>query len=141
MEFSIRLENLLEERNLKQKQLAAALDIAPSTLNGYLRQGREPNYETLVDIANFFEVSTDYLLGATNIRCPYREPESYDDKEKFLIETYRSLAPQEQTYLIKQAHIYYNQNLDIPDSQKKDSQKRDSQKKDSQKKPWITRKI
>lgn len=114
MKFSTRLENLLEERNLKQRQLATQLHIAPSTLNGYLRQDREPDFDTLIRLADFFEVSIDYLLGVTETRRPFRSPECYDDKEEDLLETYRRLGPQEQNYLIKQAHIYYQQDLDVP---------------------------
>ena len=119
MKFSTRLENLLEERNLTQRKLATELHIAPSTLNGYLRRGREPDFDTLIRLAEYFEVSTDYLLGVTNIRRPSLPPECYDDKEGELLETYRSLCPQEQTYLIKQAHIYHQQDLDEPHSQEK----------------------
>lgn len=106
MNFSARLEALLQERDLTQKQFAKELNIAPSTLNGYLRQGREPEFEILIRMAEFFEVSTDYLLGVTDIRQPVRSPECYDDKESDLLSTYRLLGPLEQDYLIKQAHIY-----------------------------------
>ena len=57
MKFSTRLENLLEERNLTQKALSTELNIAASTLNGYLRQNREPDYETLINLGKFFGVS------------------------------------------------------------------------------------
>lgn len=114
MKFSARLENLLEERNLTQKQFAKELHIAPSTLNGYLRRGREPEFDILIQMAEYFEVSTDYLLGVTNIRQPVRSPECYDDKENDLLSTYRLLGPQEQNYLIKQAHTYHDFDLDTP---------------------------
>ena len=117
MKFSTRLENLLEERNLTQRKLATELHIAPSTLNGYLRRGREPDFDTLIRLAEYIEVSTDYLLCVTYIRRPSLPRECYDDKEGELLETYRSLGPQEQTYLIKHAHIYHQQDLDEPHSQ------------------------
>lgn len=119
MKFSTRLENLLEERNLTQRQLSQELHIAPSTLNGYLRRDREPDFDTLIRLAKYFQVSTDYLLGVTDIRRPHYAPEYYDDKEGELLETYRSLGPQEQNYLIKQAHIYHQHDLDTPLSQEK----------------------
>ena len=70
MEFSRRLENLLEENNLTQRRLSTELHIAPSTLNGYLRRNREPDFATLIKLARYFKVSIDYLLGVTNIRRP-----------------------------------------------------------------------
>lgn len=114
MELSRRLENLLEEHNLTQRQLSNELHIAPSTLNGYLRRNREPDFATLIKLAKYFKVSTDYLLGVTEIRRPYPSGEFYDDKKEDLLYTYRTLGPQEQIYLIKQAHIYCHQDLDLP---------------------------
>ncbi len=119
MKFSDRLENLLEERNLTQKKLSTELHIAPSTLNGYLRKDREPDYGTLIKISEYFQVSTDFILGVTDIRNPYPSRECHDVREEELLGTYRELKPQEQDYLIKQAHIYHHQDLDIPYSFKK----------------------
>ncbi len=112
MKFSTRLENLLEERNISQKQLSTELHIAPSTLNGYLRREREPDFTTLIKLATFFEVSTDYLLGITNVRCPATPTDYYNDEEGDLVGIYRSLKSQEQDYLLKQAHMYFRQELD-----------------------------
>lgn len=117
MKFSARLKNLLKEHNLTQRKFAGELNIVPSTLNGYLRQDREPDYDTLISIADFFQVSTDYLLGVTEIRRPSYPSKCYDDKEQELLDAFRSLGPQEQSYLIRHAHIYDQQDLDTPDSQ------------------------
>lgn len=112
MNLGTRLENLLEERNISQKQLASDLHIAASTLNGYLRRNREPDFSTLIELADYFEVSTDYLLGVTNIRSLSSALDDYDEDEGDLVSIYRALKPKERNYLLKQAHIYYNQDLD-----------------------------
>lgn len=112
MKFDARLENLLEERNISQKQLSTELHIAPSTLNGYLRMNREPDYTTLIELAAYFNVSTDYLLGITNLRSPSASEDVYSDEEGDLISIYRALKPKERNYLLKQTHIYYEQDLD-----------------------------
>lgn len=118
MKFGTRLENLLEERNLSQKQLSRELHIAPSTLNGYLRRDREPDFTTLIKLANYFNVSTDYLLGVTNLWSPAASVQSYNDNEGDLISIYRSLNPREQDYLLKQAHIYFQEDLDSSSKKK-----------------------
>lgn len=56
------LKQLLEEKNISQRQLAVELNIAPSTLGNYFRNEREPDFETLKMLAVYFNVSTDYLL-------------------------------------------------------------------------------
>ena len=111
MDFPIRLENLLEEHNLTQKQLAKELHIAPSTINGYLRRGQEPNFSTLIRLSEYFDVSIDYLLGITCIRRPMHSDKYHSSKEKDLLNTYRALDAKEQGYLIRQAHMYHYQNM------------------------------
>lgn len=66
--FKIRLIQLREEANLTQKQLAEAVKIPNSTLNRYETGIRVPDYDTLIMIADFFDVTTDYLLGRTEKR-------------------------------------------------------------------------
>jgi len=60
--FGERLAKLRKERGLTQKQLAKHLQISKSTLAMYETNKREPDFETLIFISKFFEVSIDYLL-------------------------------------------------------------------------------
>ena len=64
--FPARLESLRKDRKLTQKQIADMLGIARTTYSGYENGTREPDHEILQKIADFFEVSIDYLLGRTN---------------------------------------------------------------------------
>lgn len=61
--FGVRLKEVRIKQNVKQKELASELDIAISTLSQYENDKRHPNFESLVKISKFFNVSTDYLLG------------------------------------------------------------------------------
>lgn len=54
MNIGSKLRYLIEEANITQRQLADALHISPSALNGYINQGKEPDYATLVRIADYF---------------------------------------------------------------------------------------
>ena len=58
-----RLKELREERGLTQKQVATLLNLHSVTYLHYEKAQREPPLSVLVDMAKFFEVSTDYLLG------------------------------------------------------------------------------
>ncbi len=60
-----KLRRLRENKGLLQKQLANDLNIKTSTIGMYEQGRREPDNETLKRIANYFEVSTDYLLDNT----------------------------------------------------------------------------
>lgn len=66
--FSNRLISLRKERELTQAELAKSVNLQRSTLSGYETEGKEPTYETLCTLANFFGVTTDYLLGVSSAR-------------------------------------------------------------------------
>ena len=62
-EFSTVFKNLRKDNKLTQSELAAKLGVAPSTVGMYERGQREPDFETLEKIANFFCVNMNTLLG------------------------------------------------------------------------------
>lgn len=64
----LRIKELREARGEMQKVIAKALGIAPSTYSQYETGKREPDYSTLSKIADYFNVSVDYLLGKTDIK-------------------------------------------------------------------------
>jgi transcriptional regulator with XRE-family HTH domain len=97
------LRNLLDEHNLSQKELAARLSMAPSTLGNYIRNEREADYETLKRFAKFFDVSIDYLLG--NQLNPAVSP-----KETELLRIFRSLTPDQQDLYVEQGRVFIIQN-------------------------------
>ena len=57
MNFSEKLRLLIDEENITQKQFANDLNIAPSTIGGYVQGISEPDFETLKSIALSFEHS------------------------------------------------------------------------------------
>ncbi|MFW6312168.1 MAG: helix-turn-helix domain-containing protein [Nanoarchaeota archaeon] len=63
--FSERLKNLRKENNITLKQLADDLNTTKSTLSRYENNKREPKAYLIKKIANYFNVSVDYLLGIT----------------------------------------------------------------------------
>ena len=63
-----RIKDLLLERKITQAQLAETIGISESTLNRYLSgQTEKIPVDHIVAIARFFKVSTDFLLGLTDI--------------------------------------------------------------------------
>ena len=64
--FGTRIKQELKAKNKKQIDLAKHLNVQPSTLSEWLNGKNEPPMKTIVDIAVYLEVSTDYLLGLEN---------------------------------------------------------------------------
>lgn len=58
-----RLRLLREKSGLSQKFVAEKIGVKNNTLSGYESGNREPDSEILTKLADFYEVSTDYLHG------------------------------------------------------------------------------
>ncbi|MDE6454611.1 MAG: helix-turn-helix domain-containing protein [Dysosmobacter sp.] len=64
--FPERLRRLRESTRRKQYAVAECVGITRSTLRRYARGKLEPTRQPLIDIADYFDVSIDYLLGRTD---------------------------------------------------------------------------
>lgn len=85
--FGKRLRFLRKRSNLTQDQLAKILNVSTSSIGMYERGEREPSFKVLIDIAKYFSVSIDYLLGnnhdeSSAIQNPL---ESLSDKEEYIL--------------------------------------------------------
>ena len=67
----MRLRDLREDSDLTQRALANRLHIRQNTYSQYETGRRQLPVEVLVELARYFDTSTDYLLGLTNERRPY----------------------------------------------------------------------
>lgn len=66
MNFRTRLKQLRNEKKINQRELANFLKVAPSTISMYESGQREPNFEVLESLADFFNVDLNYLLGKSD---------------------------------------------------------------------------
>ncbi|MDC6159358.1 helix-turn-helix transcriptional regulator [Bacillus albus] len=57
------IRDLRKQKGITQKELAQSLQLSESTIGMYERNERQPDYNTLIRIADYFNVSTDFLLG------------------------------------------------------------------------------
>lgn len=60
------MKELRQEQKLSQTELAKILGVSQRVISNWERGEREPDFEMLEKIANFFHVSFDYLLGFAN---------------------------------------------------------------------------
>lgn len=60
--FHVRLKELKDNSGKTQQKIAEDLNLTPQTLSYYMN-GREPNFDTLTNLADYFGVTIDYLLG------------------------------------------------------------------------------
>ena len=64
----IRLKQLRLENNKNMKETAQLLGMPYTTYISYEKEDREPNSETLIRFAEFYDVSVDYLVGNSDKR-------------------------------------------------------------------------
>ena len=83
--FSLRLKELRENAGLSQYSFAAKFGVAQSTVGSWEAGKREPNFETMGRLADFFHVSVDYLLGRTD------DPVDYEDNDLIAQISYSTL--------------------------------------------------
>lgn len=71
MTFAERIIQLKTDRNLLQKDIAAAIGLSVRGYQYYEKGQKEPTLSVLLRLADFFGVSLDYLVGRTDDpRCP-----------------------------------------------------------------------
>ncbi len=104
MNFCDKLRCLIEERNLTQKRVANDLNIAPSTIGGYVQGSSEPDFETLKILAGYFDVSTDYLLNV-------KTGNVNNLLENELLRVFRSMTTEQQSLFIEQGKVFVKANI------------------------------
>ncbi|WP_195989624.1 helix-turn-helix transcriptional regulator [Clostridium sp. D53t1_180928_C8] len=75
------IKELRDEKDIKQKELALYLGVSPSTIGMYEQNRRTPDSEMILKLSDFFNVSTDYLLGKSTIRNPQQTDREIRKKE------------------------------------------------------------
>jgi transcriptional regulator with XRE-family HTH domain len=113
-----RLKTLREENKVTQEHLAEYLGVGRPTVAGYETKGKQPSYEILDKIANYFNVSVDYLLGRTDIKnssiLSAKEEQNKYYTNNDIAEEIHNLSPESQEELKKLIELYK-----IKDMQKK----------------------
>ena len=62
----MKLKELRQKRGLSQLKLATELNMSQNTISRYETEERQAGYNELIALADYFDVSIDYLLGRTN---------------------------------------------------------------------------
>ena len=79
---------LIEEKKIQYKDFASNLGLAQNIISEWKNKRLKPSIEHIIKIADYFNVSTDYLLDRVDI--PDFFPE-YSKKEQSIIKSFRSL--------------------------------------------------
>ena len=83
-----RIARLRESRDVLQKELAKAIDVDPVVLNRIEKGKRSARGEEIKAIADYFNVTTDYLLGRETLKVP-----NLSDEQTTVLSGFDALNP------------------------------------------------
>lgn len=81
METGKILMELRKEKNIGQKELAAYLQLSTGTISNYENGVHSPDLNTLCKLADYFDVTTDYLLNRTSYRYTSKKMDQHLNKD------------------------------------------------------------
>lgn len=84
------LKNLRNQRGISQQALAEVIGVSQQSINKYENHNIEPDIDTLIRIADYFETTVDYLIG--HAEAERISPYDLSTAEMKLIDNYRMLS-------------------------------------------------
>lgn len=99
MTISQRIFFLMEKQGKKQKELSKFTGISTSTISAWNKRGTNPAADTISTIADFLDVSTDYLLTGKET-LPSNEINFMNANEQTMMNLFRMLSEKEQDRII-----------------------------------------
>ena len=88
-----KLKTLREEAGISQKQLAEQIGVSQQSINKYENHNVEPDIHTLMQIADYFNTSVDFLIGYSDVRHRIEVCHAYElnNEESRIMDQYRQL--------------------------------------------------
>ena len=118
MNLGEKIRELRIERGLLQRELSNKIYIAPNTLSQFESGKARPSYEVLVSLADFFEISVDYLLGREddfgNITVQSTKTAPLPNNEQALLDNFRKLPVD----LQHRASVYMQKLVEVIDDER-----------------------
>lgn len=107
MDYQAKIKVLIEDTDTRQKAMAAALGLHQSTLSNYVTGRTATPPEVIAKIAQYFGVTTDYLLGLTDTPEP---PFPVSASERELLTLFRTLSKEQKELIAKNVDLMVQQN-------------------------------
>ena len=107
----LKLREIRKKCGITMKELGAEIGVAESTISQYETGKRQPDYETLLKLGEFFGVSVDYILtGKEKAPTPEDEREiTFDDFTYAMYEEGKELTDENKKKLLEMAQFFRQQ--------------------------------
>ena len=109
-----KIKTLRTSNNMLQQDLANALSVSKSTVAMWETNKRIPDTSTLIKIAEYFDVTVDYLLGKDNISNTGKkeDPVEADQDLVILNRNAKKLSPENRKKLLDMAKVMFKEEFD-----------------------------
>lgn len=99
--FTVIFSKILKEKGITGKELATNTNISQSLISDYKNGKVEPSMTNILKIANFLDVSCDYLITG-------KEQQHLNQEEKLLVKYYRGISGEQQSIVMNTAAQFYS---------------------------------
>ena len=99
--FAERVKTVLISKGITQKTMLEDLNLGKNQFSYWNKTGSTPNGFTVEKIAEYLDVSVDYLIGKTDERKKPSPDLRLTEREKAILEIFRSLSEEKQDKLIE----------------------------------------
>ena len=106
-DFAQRLRELRKDNNISQKKLSSYLNFGYTAIANYESGRNQPSLDTVKKIAQFFGVTVDYLIGASDYP---RSEKDITEKEEELLMIFRRINDEERDALLKVVNLMFREN-------------------------------
>lgn len=86
------LRQIREKKHITQTKLSVDIEVSQELISHYETGKSKPNIETLIKLAEYFNCSTDFLIGRTNNPSTVKDLNTKDIKISNIIDKYNSLS-------------------------------------------------
>lgn len=95
MDFATRLMDLISQKGINKLQLSKDIGVSSSLISAWVKGGKTPSTENIIALADYFFVTTDYLLCRSEVRPVAPAPE-LGKRETRLLNAFRDLDNEDQ---------------------------------------------
>ena len=106
-DFATRLRELRKSNNVSQQKLSKYLNFGYTAIANYESGRNQPSLDTVKKIAQYFDVTVDYLIGASDYP---RSEKDITDKEAELLKIFRRINDEERDALLKVVNLMFQDN-------------------------------
>ena len=103
------LKNLRETKKLTQIRLSIDVEVSQELISQYELGKSKPNVDNLIELANYFNCSTDYLLERTDIPQMSKSLNKKNDIHNIILDKYNTLSGENQKHLLSYLDYLLNQ--------------------------------